>query len=73
MVGRAYGKTELALCYCPGLTSAAARRKLTQWIMSIPGLYEDLERMGYSRNIHILSPAMVTAIVELLGKPDGVN
>ena len=39
---RAYGRTELAVCYFPHLNSQAAYRKLQQWIDHYPHLRERL-------------------------------
>ena len=45
---RAYGKGELAQLYCPNITTAAARKKLMQWINLYPNLMDDLHRAGLS-------------------------
>lgn len=66
---RTFGKSELAHCYCPELTLSSARRKLIQWIESVPGLCERLSRLGYKKECRVLSPAMVAAIVEAVGDP----
>lgn len=66
---RMYGKTELALLYCPHLSSSAARRKLMQWIALQPQLVEDLHRMGMVDNSRCFTPIQVRLIVEAIGEP----
>lgn len=65
---RAYGRTELALAYSPGLTPGSAYRKLRQWIVRSPGLAERLERLGNGK-ARTWTPAEVKEIVEALGEP----
>jgi len=62
-------KSELATCYCPHLTQSGARRKLLQWINDIPGLRDSLIKKGYTKDMRILTPAMVSVIVEAIGEP----
>ncbi len=66
---RVYGKTELALLYCPNLSGSAARRKLKQWIYLQPQLVADLIDMGYSENTRNFTPIQVRLIVGALGNP----
>ena len=66
---RMYRKTELALLYCPHLSSSAARRKLMQWIALQPQLVEDLHRMGMADNSRCFTPIQVRLIVEAIGEP----
>lgn len=65
---RAYGRTELALAYCPELTPGSAYRKLRQWITRSPGLTERLLRISDGR-ARTWTPAEVREIVEALGEP----
>ena len=51
---RAYGRTELAVCYFPHLNSQAAYRKLQQWINPRCRMY---------------MPVQVRMIVEAIGEP----
>lgn len=66
---RMYGKTELALLYCPHLSSSAARRKLMQWIALQPQLVEELHRMGMADNSRCFTPIQVRLIIEAIGEP----
>lgn len=65
---RAYGRTELAEAYSPGITPEAAWRKLRRWIRRVPGLEERIGGLGAGRPRHF-SPAAVRSIVEALGEP----
>ena len=51
---RAYGRTELAVCYFPHLNSQAAYRKLQQWIDHYPHLRERLEATSSKAGSHFL-------------------
>ena len=66
---RTYGKGELAQLYCPNITTAAARKKLMQWIHHYPHLMEDLHQAGFSDASRSFTPAQVRLIVEDLGEP----
>lgn len=66
---RMYGKTELALKYCPHLSGSAARRKLMQWIGLQPQLVEELHHMGLMENSRSFTPIQVRLIVEAIGEP----
>ena len=66
---RAYGKGELAQLYCPNITTAAARKKLMQWINLYPNLMDDLRSIGYSELSRTFTPAQVKLIVDALGEP----
>ncbi len=66
---RTYGRTELALMYCPNMCSRAAFRKLMQWIELYPHLTEELEAHGYVPHQRTYTPAQVKLIVEALGEP----
>ncbi|MBQ8603073.1 MAG: DUF4248 domain-containing protein [Bacteroides sp.] len=66
---RMYGKTELALKYCPHLSGSAARRKLMQWIALQPQLVEELKRMGMMDKSRCFTPIQVRLIIEAIGEP----
>ena len=66
---RTFGKGELAQLYCPNITTAAARKKLMQWINLYPNLMDDLHRAGFSASSRSFTPAQVRLIVEALGEP----
>ncbi|MBQ8874010.1 MAG: DUF4248 domain-containing protein [Bacteroides sp.] len=66
---RMYGKTELALQYCPHLSASAARRKLMQWIELHPTLQETLQRYGLKESSRCFTPIQVRLIVEAIGEP----
>ena len=66
---RAYGKGELAQLYCPNITTAAARKKLMQWINLYPNLMDNLLQAGLSDSTRSFTPAQVRLIVEALGEP----
>lgn len=65
---RAYGRTELAMVYCPELTPCSAYRKLRQWINRSPGLADRLRRLGDGQ-ARTWTPAEVREIVDALGEP----
>ena len=68
---RAYGRTELAVCYFPHLNFQAAYRKLQQWIDHYPHLRERLEAEATSSNprCRMYMPVQVRMIVEAIGEP----
>jgi len=66
---RAYGRTELALAYCPDLSPNAAWRKLRQWIAFSPGLTERLRSVGCTTTMRTWPPIAVKMIVDALGEP----
>ena len=66
---RAYGRTELAQCYCPAMTPGAAFDKLMVWINHYPGLIDRLASLGATRKQRMWTPAQVEAIVTALGEP----
>lgn len=66
---REYGRTELALCYCPDITGDAAWRKLRKWIERFPGLMDSLRNLGYDGSQRSFTPKQVYIIVEALGEP----
>lgn len=65
---RAYGRTELAMTYCPELTPDSAYRKLRQWISRSPGLADRLRLLGDGK-ARTWTPAEVREIVGALGEP----
>lgn len=66
---KSYGRTELALLYCPTVTPDSAYRKLRAWIKLYPHLSERLEQLGSNPRCRSYTPAQVRAIVEALGEP----
>ena len=66
---RAYGRTELAVCYFPYLNSQAAYRKLQQWIDHYPHLRERLEATSSNPRCRMYMPVQVRMIVEAIGEP----
>ena len=66
---RAYGRTELALAYCPTITPKAALRKLNRWIALVPDLESRLKALGFIPSSRSYTPAEVAIIVEALGQP----
>ena len=66
---KTYGKGELAQLYCPNITTAAARKKLMQWIHLYPNLMDNLHRAGFSDATRSFTPAQVRLIVAALGEP----
>ena len=66
---RTYGKGELAQLYCPHITTAAARKKLMQWIHHYPHLMDALHQAGFSDASRSFTPAQVRLIVDALGEP----
>lgn len=67
---RMYGKTELALRYCPHLSASAARRKLMRWIELQPMLVEALQRYGLTESSRCFTPIQVRLIIEAIGEPE---
>lgn len=65
---RAYGRTELAQAYSPGLSPGAAYGRLMKWIALSPGLAERLRGLG-GGGVRVWTPAQVAAIVDALGEP----
>ncbi len=66
---QSYGRTELALKYCPEISPGSAFRKLSIWIDHYPNLREQLLALGYCAKSRTYTPAQVRAIVEALGEP----
>jgi hypothetical protein len=66
---RAYGVTELALCYNPDCSPNAAFRRLRSWIAHSRSLSLELEALGRRKGDKLFTPAQVAAIVRHLGEP----
>jgi len=66
---REYGRSELALLYCPGLEKMSAWRKLKRWIYRSPHLIDNLEAFGYEPTQRAFTPLQVRLIVNALGEP----
>lgn len=66
---RQYGRTELALLYCPSLTPASAWRKLKLWIGANAELQSKLCAIGYNSRLRSFTPLQVSIIIEYLGEP----
>ena len=60
---RAYGRTELAQFYFPGLNPQTAYRKLQEWMR------ERLQAAGCHPRSRIYMPVHVRMIVEAIGEP----
>lgn len=68
-IPRAYGRTELALAYNPGLSDSAAWRKLRSWIELNTELHQALRQAGYNPARRTFTPREVALIFEYLGTP----
>ena len=66
---REYGRSELALMYSPDIEKISAWRKLKTWIDRSPGLWEKLEKNGYTTSQRIFTPVQVEIIVGAIGEP----
>ncbi len=66
---RAYGRTELAMLFCPEVGEQAAFRKLNRWIDHFPGLRGDLTAAGLTPRQRTYTPAQVRIIINALGTP----
>ena len=66
---RSYGRTELAMLYCPDLTGLAAYRKMHRWMERCPGLMERLNDLGYEAQRRSFTPLELRVIVDALGEP----
>lgn len=64
-----YGRTELAMMYCPGIAPESAWRKLKRWMQLSPGLLDRLRDTGYDGCSRSFTPAQVRLIVDALGEP----
>ena len=66
---RTYGKSELAMLYCPNCTADAATRTLNRWILRCTALSAELRALGYNPRRHTFFRPEVEAIVRHLGEP----
>ena len=66
---REYGRTELALAYCPDIAPESAWKKFKRWMNMYPGLNEMLRQQGYNPRTRSFTPRQVAIIVECLGEP----
>ena len=66
---KAYGKSELAMRYCPDVDPHVAANRLRRWIVQTKGLLPALQQTGYNRHAHFFTPLQVSIIVSLLGEP----
>ena len=66
---REYGRTELALAYCPDIAPESAWKKFKRWLNLYPGLMDGLRAIGYSSHTRSFTPRQVRLIVECLGSP----
>ncbi len=66
---REYGRTELALAYCPDIAPESAWKKFKRWMELYPGLMDGLRAIGYSPRTRSFTPRQVRLIVECLGSP----
>lgn len=62
-------KSELALRYLPGVTAAAARRTVREWIEKNKELKEALAKSGYTSKSKLLTPAQTKLHYDYLGEP----
>ena len=63
---RAYGKSELAMKYCPDVSPEYALKQLRTWINVNPRLREMIKPSNARR----YTPKQVRAIIEEVGEPD---
>lgn len=70
---RAYTPAELAQLYFPDDVSEYCGRnswrKVRSWIMRNPKLRKELEKMGFTPGLKILTPKMVKQITDEFGCP----
>lgn len=66
---RTYGRTELAMLYCPYLKPESAYRRLMKWIEISPQLSAKLLRNGKPMKVRNFTPSEVKLIVDYLGEP----
>lgn len=65
----AYGKSELALRYCPDIEPKTAVAKLNRWITLKPGLKDALAATGLCPRAKQFTPAQVQLIINAIGEP----
>ena len=68
-------KVELARLYFPDPRQSRqnARHQLVSWLERCTPLWQRLQRLGYRKYSHTLTPEMVDAIFFYIGEPDGVG
>jgi len=66
---RTYGKSELAMLYCPHSSPETAMKTLYRWIKGCPVLYSELCQMNYNIRRHSFLPREVETIVKHLVEP----
>ncbi len=66
---RTYGKSELAMKYCPDAEPASAVRTLMRWIKRNKELSTDLNEIGYYPLRRTFLSREVELIFNYLGKP----
>jgi len=64
-----YGKSELALLYCPNSRPESAMKTLSRWIKGCPPLLAELTALNYNNRRKIFFSHEVEAIVRHLGEP----
>lgn len=69
MVIKEYGRTELAMMYCPYITPAAAWRRLRKWIGRNPMLSGRLRASGYHEKQRVFTPEQTRLVIEHIGEP----
>jgi hypothetical protein len=62
-------KTQIALAYAPGLSASAARKRLSQWLLTHPKLMTELVATGYIASARVFTPSQVKIIFKHLGEP----
>lgn len=66
---KSYGFQELATLYLPHIQPRSASNRLRIWINRNEKLKQELASHGYIKSGKILTPAMVSSIIQILGKP----
>lgn len=64
-----YGRTELALLYCPEVKPDSAWKRLRRWMEFHPTLMSRLHSLGYNDRQRSFTPLQTAAIVDALGEP----
>lgn len=65
----AVSKADLALLYFPNESKDAARQSLRRLMSRHPTLADELQKVHYCKNCHILSPIQANIICKCLGNP----
>lgn len=66
---RIYGKSELAMLYCPNSQPQSAMKNLYRWIKGCPMLQEELKTMNCNPRRKYYFTQEVQAIIRHLGEP----